>query len=218
MVYRIKNIIKHLIFLITFAFSVSQTIVVFAYWDINIDYNNITNPWTQLGEDGVFDYADGDLEDKLGDWDIYKDIFPEDYEDDENAKEYNYSYPPSKDTFKYEHVDISTTDYYYTGSSCGNENKPHYKKDIKKPQVYTGGRWVKRTNWHTDTWVSKYMDDWYYYPYGNNESLKLTWAYIDNILYFFNRYGWMEHDSTVRLDGKAYHADSNGACTLKTEW
>lgn len=61
-----KKIVKILLFSGICIYFASR-MPVFAYWDDNIDYDNVTNSWIELGEDGEFDYTDGDLEDKLGD-------------------------------------------------------------------------------------------------------------------------------------------------------
>ena len=146
----------------------------------------------ELYKDGGPDYADGDLEDKLGDSGYYYDLFPEERDEPDD---YNNSNSSS----------------YSSGSSSSSNNSK-----ITTINKYTG-RWEK-VNAHS-IWSQNingtYRQDyeWVFYPTGSSSKLVLKWAVIDDKLYHFDRSGYMIHNTNGWINNwnEDLYATTDGA-------
>ena len=194
-------------------------------------YNWITgDPVADAYKDGEPDYADGDLEDKLGDSGYYYDLFPEerDGEPDDYEKGiigWNYDRDPiykngnsnNKKGTDYnnpivDHITNFGKDYGANSSANGTQV---FSAGLAGDIVVTGDKIYYR---HRDgtfhkAWL-KVGEKWYYFDPVDSALVTTALKDIDGIVYYFNNYGQMMTNTVIKIAGYRINIDSNGACKL----
>ena len=175
-------------------------------------FYNSYDPVYEAYKGGEPDYADGDLEDKLGDSGYYYDLFPEerDGESDDyvrknnsqssgSSKKYSSNFDVNDDFIR-NMRDIRTRQFRVIGAINVN-GKIYYKND---DGTYHRG------------WKEE-LGSWYYF---DPETLALVCSAlkdIDGKVYYFNEYGQMVTNSIIEIAGIKIAIDNNGWCTAITE-
>ena len=178
-----------------------------------IDYgffNNDYDPVREAYKGGEPDYADGDLEDKLGDSGYYYDLFeeerqdePEDYEDEINKNKSN----NKKKIYK---SDININDQYI-------RNMPDYNTRsyrIIGAVSANGKTYYKNAD---GTFHRGWKEENGYYYYFEPTTLALVTNELKDIngaIYYFNEYGQMERNKIIEIAGIKVKIDNSGICSV----
>lgn len=167
------------------------------------------DPVYEAYKGGEPDYADGDLEDKLGDSGYYYDLFPEerdgesdDYSKDSSSQSSNSSKNYSSnfevnDEFIRNMRDIRTRRYRVIGAINVN-GKTYYKNDDG----------TFHTGWKEE------LGSWYYFDPENLALVRNALKDINGKVYYFNEYGQMLSNTIIEIAGTKIAIDKNGWCSV----
>lgn len=178
-------------------------ITIFAFSIKSYSYTNY-DPVKEAYKGGEPDYADGDLEDKLGDSGYYYDLFPE--ERDDEPDDYKPSYKSNnkyKSNFNVDEnfirnmKDISTRQYKVYGAIVVN-NKVYYKN--ADGSFHSG-------------WKEE-LGKWYYFDPTTFALVMNELRDINGIVYYFKKNGVMACNETFLISGISLYADKNGSCSI----
>ena len=187
------------------------------------------DPVAEAYKGGEPDYADGDLEDKLGDSGYYYDLFPEerDGEPDDYEKGiigwtydgdpiYKNSTSNNKNGTNYNSKDL-ITDYInnHKGSIISYENRV-ISAGLAGDIIQTGDKIYYRHKSGTfhKGWLGLSNNKWYYFDPNDSTLATNTLKDIDGFVYYFDKYGVMMSDTNIELGGHKIKIDSMGRCQL----
>ena len=187
------------------------------------------DPVADAYKGGEPDYADGDLEDKLGDSGYYYDLFPEerDGEPDDYEKGiigWTYDGDPiyknnnsnSKNGTNYNSKYL-ITDYInnYKGNATSNETRV-ISAGLAGDIIQTGDKIYFRHKSGTfhKGWLGLANNKWYYFDPSSLELVKNELKEIDGYVYYFDQYGVMMTNATVEIGWSRVKIDDKGRCQL----
>lgn len=201
----------------------------------NLSYAKSDIYWPdKLYKDGEPDYADGDLEDKLGDSGYYYDLFPEERDEPDD----NISNNSGTKT------DINNPKMYYYNNIAGYYNNPNSLRNnsnfqiiIKDSNDNTIGAtnignssgssanysnagfkeingniyYIKPDGTFKTGWLHA-SDKWYYFDLQNSALVMNQLKEIDNRVYYFQADGVMACNTIVTLGGMNVIVNEKGEC------
>ena len=189
-------------------------------------YNWLTgDPVADAYKDGEPDYADGDLEDKLGDSGYYYDLFPEerDGEPDDYEKGiigWTYDGDPiykngnsnNKKGTDYNNPIVDHITNFSNNSASGTQV---FSAGLAGDVIATGGKIYYR---HKDGtfhkgWL-KVGEKWYYFDPVDLALVTTALKDIDGNVYYFNNYGQMMTNTVIEIAGYKIRIDGNGWCSI----
>lgn len=187
----------------------------------------------ELYKDGEPDYADGDLEDKLGDSGYYYDLFPEerDGEPDDNVSKNKktdvnnpvtiyqnnisgwYNDPNSlrnyENTYQITVIDAN-------GNVIGNNNVENEKESANTSNgnfnVINGNIYYIKSDGSFKTQWLQINDDWYYFDKETYVMLHDVAKNINDRLYYFEADGRMAKNANKIINGIYYTIGADGVC------
>ena len=190
-------------------------------------YNWLTgDPVADAYKDGEPDYADGDLEDKLGDSGYYYDLFPEERDgepDDYEKGIIGWTYDGNPIYKNGSSNNKKGTDYnnpiidHITNFSSSNyvNGTKVYPAGLAGDVIATGDKIYFR---HKDGtfhrgWL-KVGEKWYYFDPNTMGVVTNQLKEIDGLVYYFDKYGLMASNTILEIANYKIQVDSNGACRL----
>ena len=171
---------------------------------------NYDDPVYNAYKDGEPDYADGDLEDKLGDSGYYYDLFPEERDGEPDDYQSSKSNNNSKKSTNYD-SNFSITDDYIRNMKNINTRK-FYR--VYGAVNINGNTYYRNQD---DTYYRGWKEEngsWYYFDEITYVLVRNGLKNIDGIVYYFNEYGQMESNKTINIAGYNVAIDENGSCRI----
>ena len=184
-------------------------------------------------KNGEPDYADGDLEDKLGDSGYYYDLFPEerdgepkDYAKGKNSKSpsspknYNSNFEITDDFIRnMNNYDTRKFRFEFPDGSSWYGTMTDFEK-IKAQLRYgftkIGDKWYykKQDGSFKTGWQQDSNGKWFYFDPVDLSSIENQLKEIDGKVYYFNENGEMEANKIVNIAGYKINIDKDGICVL----
>ena len=187
--------------------AISMVVSIFQSCFKSFGYSYYNDPVAEAYKGGEPNYADGDLEDKLGDSGYYYDLFseerdgePDDYGNQKNSnntsKKYNSNFNLT-DAYIRNIPNYNTRTYKVYGA-VAVEGKLYYIND--DGSFYRG--WKEEKGY------------WYYFDPKDLALCINTLKDIDGKVYYFNSLGHMVLNTIVELGGYQVTIDEHGWCSI----
>ncbi|MCQ2609752.1 MAG: hypothetical protein MJ151_03050 [Lachnospiraceae bacterium] len=173
------------------------------------DYNDYIN---EIYEGGEPDYADGDLEDKLGDSGYYGDLFPEEVEGDNDydiSSNGGYAHKSFDRQVIVDRSDVSKSFSYSSGSPTFVFTQPRYGAvTIGDNIYYKNPDGTYKTGWYQES------GKWYYFDSNSCALVRNQLVEFNGKVYYLQEDYTMATSRLININGVLIKIDENGCCEI----